>query len=271
MARPKHAFWIRNGVEHDPVATLELAVAADEAGWDGVFVSDAVQEAHTEPFTQLAAIAARTTRITLGTWVTPLIARDVVHVARSAANVDRLSDGRLLLGFGLGNQVEHDGLGVSRERLGAHFDAALEVLDGLLRGEAVTRHDDWYDLEEVSLNVRPVQEPRPPVLVAAMLPATAGLSRAARWDGVMPFWPGTGEGRDPEVAEGANERELRELLGSYREQAEPGGIVVAPRLERFGAAYDDLCAELGVDWLLSCDPLDVDGVRAGPPPARSDG
>ncbi|WP_410345132.1 LLM class flavin-dependent oxidoreductase, partial [Thioalkalivibrio sp.] len=42
----------------------------------------------------------------LGTWVTPLVARDVVHVARSAANVDQLSGGRLLLGFGLGNATE---------------------------------------------------------------------------------------------------------------------------------------------------------------------
>lgn len=260
----KHGFWIRNGAEHDPVATLELAVAADEAGWDGVFVSDAVMEGHTEPFTLLAAIAGRTERVVLGTWVTPLIARDVVHVARSVANVDQLSGGRVLLGFGLGNATEHEGLGIERSALGTRYDAALEVLDALLRGDAVTRHDDWFDLEEVELNVRPVQEPRPPVLLASMWPATAPLQRAARWDGTLPFWPGLSEGRDDTIEEGTNERELRELLGVYRD-AGGDGIVVLPRLGRLGPEYDELCAQLGADWLVTCDPLDVDGVRAGPP------
>jgi alkanesulfonate monooxygenase SsuD/methylene tetrahydromethanopterin reductase-like flavin-dependent oxidoreductase (luciferase family) len=134
----KQGLWIRNGAPHDPDETLELAVAAEAAGWDGVFLSDAVQESHTEPFTLLAAVAARTEKVTLGTWVTPLVARDVVHVARSAANVDQLSGGRLLLGFGLGNATEHEGLGIERKRLGSRYDAALAVLDGLLRGDTVT-------------------------------------------------------------------------------------------------------------------------------------
>lgn len=260
----KHGFWIRNGASHGPAATLELAVAADAAGWDGVFVSDAVQELHTEPFTLLAAIAARTDRVALGTWVTPLVARDVVHVARSAANVDQLSDGRLLLGFGLGNATEHDGLGIERSRLGERYDAALDVLDALLRGEDVTRHDDWFDLEQVQLNVRPVQEPRPPVLLGGTWPATAPVDRAARWDGYMPYWLGLHEGRDETVAEGAREGELRDLMDHYRTQGGTGTVVL-PRMARFGSSHDELCAELGADWLLTCDPLDVDGVRAGPP------
>lgn len=174
---PKHGLWIRNGAPHDPTETLELAVAAEAAGWDGVFVSDAVQESHTEPFTLLAAVAARTTTVALGTWVTPLVARDVVHVARSAANVDRLSGGRLVLGFGLGNATEHDGLGIGRT---------------------------------------------------------------------------------------ARERELQELLPYYREQG-GDGVVMLPRLSRFGSDYDELCTQLGADWLLTCDPPDLEAVRAGPP------
>lgn len=260
MGSIRHAFWIRNGPQHDPTATVELAVAAEEAGWDGVFVSDAVQEEHTEPFTLLAAVAARTERVALGTWVTPLIARDVVHVARSAANVDQLSGGRLLLGFGLGNPTEHDGLGVERSRLGARYDAALEVLDGLLRGEVVTHHDDWFALEEVQLNVRPVQQPRPPVLLGGTWPATAPVDRAARWDGYLPEWPGM----YPDAADGALEGELRELVAYYRDQGGDGTIVV-PRLSRYGSDYDDLCVELDIDWVMTCDPLDLDGVRAGPP------
>ncbi len=263
-----HGFWIRNGAQFDPRETLEMAVAAEAAGWDGVFLSDAVTEAHTEPFAQLAAIAARTERVALGTWVTPLIARDVVTVARDAAIVDQLSGGRLLIGLGLGNPIEHDALGITDEGAGlaAHYDAALEVLAALLAGDAVTRHDDWFDLDEVKLNVACVQEPRPPILLGSTWPTKAPLRRAGRWDGAMPFWPGTAEGQDDEVAEGANERELRALLAYYRDHAEVGdGIVLVPRLDRFGPAYDELCAELGVDWVLTCDALDLDGVRAGPP------
>lgn len=255
-----HGFWIRNGPVHDPRGVLDLAVAAEAGGWDGVFVSDAVQEDHTEPFTLLAAAAARTETIALGTWVTPLVARDVVHVARSAANVDQLSHGRLLLGFGLGNPTEHDALGVSRERLGARYDAALEVLDTLLRGGTVTRHDEWFDLEEVRLNVRPAQSPRPPVLLGGSWPARAPVERAARWDGYLPEWPGLAA----DAADGQREDELRALLGYYRDAGGKGTVLV-PGLQRFGPDHARLCEELGVTWLLHCDPLDAEAVRAGPP------
>lgn len=260
----QHAFWIRNGTEHEPGAVVELAVAAEEAGWDGVFVSDAVQEGYTEPWTLLAAIAARTQRLTLGTWVTPLVARDVVGVARAVANVDQLSQGRVLVGLGLGNQVEHDALGVPRDALGARYDAALEVLDALLRGEVVTRSDTWFDLTAVQLNVRCVQDPRPPLLLGCNWPAAAPLRRAARWDGTLPFWPGIGEGRDESIAPGTSQRELRELMDVYRD-AGGDGVVVLPRLDRLGTAHDQLCDEVGATWLLTLDPLDVDAVRAGPP------
>lgn len=257
----KHGFWIRNG-PHGPARVLELAIEAEAAGWDGVFLSDAVMEGHTEPFTQLAAIAARTERISLGTWVAPLIARDVVGVARAAAVVDVLSGGRLLLGVGLGNAVEHDALGVTRGggSLAAFHEAALEVLAALLEGEAVTRHDDWFDLDAVALNALPVQRPRPPLLLAAGWPATRPVERAARWEGFMPYWPGIYDESDDEAVES----ELRELLAHYRGHG-GDGLVVVPRLARLGSAYDELLIELGVDWALTCDDLDTDALRAGPP------
>src|SRR6056297_1110260 len=258
---PKHAFWIRNG-PHGPDRVLELAIEAEAAGWDGVFLSDAVMEGHTEPFTQLAAIAARTQSITLGTWVVPLVARDVVAIARGAAVVDALSGGRLLLGLGLGNPVEHDALGVRRRggTLGAGHEAALEVLAALLEGEAVTRHHDWFVLEGVALNVRPARRPRPPILLAASWPATRPVERAARWEGYMPQRPGMYAGSE----EGALESELRELMA--HDHGHGGdGIVVVPRVARYGSTYDELLVELDVDWALICDDLDTDAVRAGPP------
>lgn len=259
----RHGFWIRNGLEHDPTACLALAEAAEAGGWDGVFVSDAVMEDHDEPFVLLAAMAARTRRITLGTWVIPLVARNVVAVARAAAGVDQLSGGRLVLGFGMGNEVEHRGLGVARAGLGARHEAALDLLDRLLRGEEVTVHDDCGDLDGVALRTRPVQSPRPPIMLAATWPNRTGTRRAARWDGFMPQWPGLGEGADPDVADGARIAELEGLLDCYRDAAGVGSVAV-PRTDRFGAEYDRRCEELGVDWLLTCDPLDEAALRAGP-------
>ena len=262
----RHGCWIRNTSAMRSGEALELAVAAEAGGWDGVFVSDAVAEDHGEPFTLLAAFAAVTERVTLGTWVTPIAARNVLAVARSAAVVDDLSDGRLLLGVGLGNQVEHRATGVHEtgRELGARYDASVEVLSALLAGETVTRPDHGFDLDEVSLNVATSQDPRPPILCAVSWPHRPPVRRAARWDGMMPQWPGLSEGADPEVATGARAGELRELMAAYREEGGDGDVVV-PSLTRFGAGYTELCVELGVTWLLCCDQLTPDDLRQGPP------
>ena len=260
----RHGFWIRNGLEHGPEACVALAEAAEAGGWDGVFVSDAVMEDHDEPLVLLAAMAARTDRIALGTWVLPLVARDVVAVARVAAGVDQLSGGRLVLGIGMGNEVEHRGLGVPRRELGAQHETALDLLDRLLCGQEVSVHDPGHDLDRVSLRTRPVQSPRPPIMLAATWPNRTGTRRAARWDGFMPQWPGLREGADPDVAEGARIAQLEALVGCYRDCGGDGPILV-PRVGRFGTDYDRRCEELGVDWLLACDPLDAAALRSGPP------
>lgn len=264
---PLQGFWIRNRSDMQPSAVIELAVAAEEGGWDGVFVSDAVQEDHTDPLTLLSAVAAVTSDVRLGTWVIPLPARDVVAVARAAAVVDALSGGRLLVGVGLGNETEHAGLGTDRGAgsLGARYDAAVEVLAELLTGAAVTRHDAFHDLEGVALNQTCVQQPRPPILCAVQSDSEAPLRRAARMDGLMPFWPGVAEGQDPDVEAGAAERGLRDIVAAYERHAGEPGTVVAPRTAHLGASYDAACDELGVAWQLTCDDLDADALRAGPP------
>jgi hypothetical protein len=124
-------------------------------------------------------------------------------------------------------------------------------------------HDADHDLDGVALRTRPVRAPRPPIMLAATWPNRVGTRRAARWDGFMPQWPGLGEGADPDVADGARIAELEALVGCYRDAGGNGPIVVL-RVERFGAGYDRRCEELGVDWLLTCDPLDEAALRAGP-------
>jgi hypothetical protein len=94
----------------DPALVARLCAEAEEAGWHGAFVSDQVcwrepVAAVADPQIMLAAIAAATERIRLGPMVTPLARRRPAKVARETATLDRLSDGRLTLGVGLGSDT----------------------------------------------------------------------------------------------------------------------------------------------------------------------
>ena len=123
----------------DPVLLADLAADAEEAGWDGVFLWDHLLYAEpvteiSDPWTCCAAIAVRTTRLQFGPMVTPLTRRRPQVLARQAATLDRLSGGRLVLGFGLGD----DGGVGELSRFGEELDARVRAarLDeglGLLR------------------------------------------------------------------------------------------------------------------------------------------
>src|SRR5579872_1120055 len=95
----------------EPRVLVDLAVEAEENGWDGVFLWDhivyrAPVRAVADPWVMLSAIAARTERLRLGPLVTPLSRRRVQKLARETVTLDRLSGGRTVLGVGLG--AEHE-------------------------------------------------------------------------------------------------------------------------------------------------------------------
>ena len=104
----------------DPRLLVELAVAAEAAGWDGVFVWDHIAREEdaaipaTDPWIALAAIAARTERVRLGAMVTPLSRRRPWKVARETVALDVLSGGRLTFGVGLGGGVAERVRGLRR-------------------------------------------------------------------------------------------------------------------------------------------------------------
>ncbi len=179
----------------EPEAVVDLAVTAERAGWDAVFlwdhiVIDPAGAAIVDPWVVLGAIAASTTRIRLGTCVTPLARRRVQVVARATVTLDRLSGGRLVLGVGLGfPPTEYTAFGEDADPrvLAERLDESLIVLDELWSGETVEHHGRHLDVGPVRFLPRSTQRPRPPVWVACMLPARGGLRRAARWDGIVPM------------------------------------------------------------------------------------
>jgi probable F420-dependent oxidoreductase len=144
---------------------LEQVVRAEALGWDDVWLSEHhfIDDGYTPSMLPLlAAIAARTERIRLGTSVLLLPLHDPVRVAEDAATVDVLSNGRLELGVAVGyRRGEFAGFGVPHGERGARMDEAVPVLRRLLRGERFSFKGRYYDYGELELHPRPVQaEPR---------------------------------------------------------------------------------------------------------------
>jgi alkanesulfonate monooxygenase SsuD/methylene tetrahydromethanopterin reductase-like flavin-dependent oxidoreductase (luciferase family) len=173
----------------DPHSLVELAVAAEDHGWDGVFLWDHVLYHHPEwsvlnPVVVASAIAARTSRIRLGVLMTALPRRRTHVVARETATLDVLSGGRLVLGAGIGSMdAEYRAFGEDPDLRvrGQRLDSSLGRLAAFWSGEPVPMPSG--DL--VRMLPTPVQRPRVPVWCAGRWPNRPGFRRAARWDGVV--------------------------------------------------------------------------------------
>ena len=179
----------------DPRSLAELAHDAEVAGWDGFFIWDAMFFDPTfhpmaDPWVSLAAVALSTQQIRIGTMVTPIARRRPWKLARETVSVDRLSNGRLILGVGLGDPVQWD-FGFFDEatdpRIRARrLDEGLDILTGLWTGQPFHYQGDQYNVKEVIFRPTPVQSPRIPIWVGGWWPNKPPLRRAARWDGVCP-------------------------------------------------------------------------------------
>ena len=116
---------------------LELAILADQHGWDGVFVWEAAYGV--DAWTLLAAMAARTERVKLGTMLTPLPWRRPWKVASQVVTLDQLSNGRAILAVGLGaidNFLGNTGEVLDRKTRAAMMDEGIDLIKGLWRASA---------------------------------------------------------------------------------------------------------------------------------------
>lgn len=208
---------------------VELAREAEANGWDGFFLWDHIhwtrltpsQPPTLDPWVALAAIAAATERIRIGTMITPVARRRPWKLARETVTLDHLSAGRLILGVGLGHPPEEE-FGALGEPAGdrvraRRLDEGLDVLAGLWSGEPFSYQGEEYTLRDVTFLPKPVQQPRIPVWVAGVWPNKAPFRRAARWDGAFPIMVGEAGFLWPSA------EDVSELASFIREQRTAAG------------------------------------------------
>jgi hypothetical protein len=255
----QYGFIIEGG---DANASSELAQEAEAAGWDGVFIADAMDIGMPnsppfpwfDPWIVLAAMAMRTERIRIGTMITPVPRRRPWKLARETVTLDQLSNGRLIFGAGLG-AAEHDGgfykvgeamdLKVRAQRL----DEGLAILAGLWSGKPFSFSGQHYSVQEMTMLPPPVQSPGIPIWVPGVWTKKKSMQRALRWDGIIPQKYKSMARMTP-----AEVRELKQFVDEHRSPSAPFDIVVGgttPGGNRKRAATTVRSfAEAGATWWL---------------------
>jgi alkanesulfonate monooxygenase SsuD/methylene tetrahydromethanopterin reductase-like flavin-dependent oxidoreductase (luciferase family) len=217
---------------HGDIHTLaELATAAEEAGWDGVFYWDGIyiKEAGPmyDPWIVLAAMALRTERVRLGLILTPPSRRRPWKLARETVTLDHLSGGRLILPVGLG-ALEDGGFSkvgeiTDRKQRAELLDESLEILTGLWSGKPFSFQGNHYHLEEMTFLPPPVQSPRIPIWVVGAWPSQQSMRRVLRYDGLLPTKLTGGDVEASITPEDI--RVMKAYLEEHRSQSAPFDIV----------------------------------------------
>ena len=255
----RHALYVAPfGELADPRSVVEVAVAAEDRGWDGLFLWDHIwrppdrSKSVGDAWIALAAIATQTSRMRIGPMVVPLARRRPQKVARESVALDHLSGGRLTLGVGLGvntgGELRRFGEVVDDRERGAVLDEALDVLLALWSGEEVHHKGPHFTAEGVRFQPTSLQQPRIPLWGAARATSGIGpLRRAARLDGIFPV--------------GTSSEQLKRMLatiGEVRGTLDDFDVaMINPQDAQTGPLED-----LGVTWSIRSIPDDVSLAQA---------
>ncbi len=251
----------------DAADVADLAVAAEESGWDGLFVWEPVWGV--DAWISLGLAAARTSTIRLGTMLTPPSRRRPWELASQVATVDRLSGGRVTLSVGLGavdSGFETFGEECDKRVRAELLDECLEIMCGLWNGQPFEFDGTHYQVRSTEFPTigHTAQEPRVPIWCVGALGRPKSMRRALRWDGVIP------QVLDGEEVRQANLDEVRALRAEIGDR-NVDIIVEGAWIEHSPAAY----AEAGATWWIESmwdaisehSPVAAayDHLRQGPP------
>jgi alkanesulfonate monooxygenase SsuD/methylene tetrahydromethanopterin reductase-like flavin-dependent oxidoreductase (luciferase family) len=235
---------------------LEESVLAEQLGFDNVWASEhhfSPDAWNPSPITFLTAVAARTARIRVGTYVLLLPLHNPVRVAEDIAVLDNISNGRVDLPVGVGSAAEEfRTFGIPfNERLGRTFEG-LRIIERCFAGEEFSHKGKYYDFANVRMTTTPVQKPGPPIWVAAM------GDQSVAWTARRGYHLAAGAGRGH-----ARYEELLAQSGHDRSTRQVASIPIRVHLaETRGQAWDE--AEAGLHQVLN-----FYGTRVDPQSATS--
>ena len=248
---------------------IEVAVEAEDAGWDGftlwdhvlVFKQEDMVLPFVDPWIALSAIACNTSKMKLCPLVTPLPRRRPWKVAREALTLDHLSKGRLILGVGIGAppdvEFEYFGEESDTKIRAQQLDESLDIITGLWTGELFSYNGEHYQLNEMTFLPKPKQTPRIPIWVGGGVPNKAPFRRAARYDGVAPV-----HAHWPEPVTPAHLDEVLEIVRAERGNLKNYDVVICGATTGDDSKKDEKIIapwkESGITWWLE----DINGMRA---------
>jgi probable F420-dependent oxidoreductase len=172
---------------------LAMAERAEAAGFDSVWIGDSITaRPRHEPLTLLAAVAARTRRVRLGTGVLLPALRNPVVLAHVVGTLDRVAEGRVILGVGIAADTpairkEFAAAGVPFERRVGRFLETLEICRALWRQDGVGFSGTHFTLEGITVEPKPHRPGGPPIWIGGSGPTA--LREAARFDAWFPTGP----------------------------------------------------------------------------------
>lgn len=238
----------------------DLAYEAEESGWDGAFIWDHIAQPHAaaDPWVTMAAMALKTKHIKLGPIITPIARRRPWKLARETVTLDHLSNGRLILGAGLGwSDIEFDTFGEesSPKKRAEKLDEGLEVLVGLWSGKTFNYEGKHYHIKDAQFLPQPIQTPRIPIWICGGWPnKKAPFRRAAQWDGILAICAEDRAITPEEIAD------IKKYIASHRNSQESFDIVVILWSEGKHTQEEETEIEryekAGVTWWLEDISLD---------------
>ena len=223
----------------DAKALIDYGVRMEQLGYESVWVWDHILLG-VDPYfpildslSVLTAVAARTERIRLGTGILVLSARNPVVLAKQLSTIDQISNGRLTLGMAGGwYKREFDAIGVPFKERGNIMDRNLDILTRLWQEDSVTGSYPPYELAAAVMSPKPVQKPRPPILIGGYVDRVlkrAGVvgdgwltyyytaeGFAKSWDKVRRF--AADAGKDPDTLRSINQLPI--YIGKSRADVE---------------------------------------------------
>ncbi|MFI5775860.1 LLM class F420-dependent oxidoreductase [Nocardia sp. NPDC051570] len=190
-------FGITTFVTDEGISGPALGAALEDRGFDSLFLAEhshipaSRQSPYprggelprmyyrvVDPFVTLAAVAAVTERLVLGTGVTLLIQRDVIHTAKEIATLDQISNGRFVFGVGAGwNREEMADHGTDPRTRGALLDEQIAALREIWTNDLAEYHGRFIDFDPMYSWPKPVRQPHPPIFIGG---GKAAADRAVR-------------------------------------------------------------------------------------------